>query len=151
MYINDRKLPRNIDRHILSDGQACLGINAQIRRIWDSSRGIVAFLEQFVAPFFAWQAYYDAFQKPPPWGERQHGKAGILEFYAEVLGIPAGPSIIGFVDLLARKNGPEGHELCPCGEGKRLRDCHRHAVSGARERVLWEDARRDLLVLKEAG
>ena len=97
-----------------------------------------------VAPFLAWQAYFDAFHKPPSWGERPHFGKGIHEFYAELLGIPNEADIIGFMKLLARKNQPKGHELCPCNSGNRLRNCHRELIIRARQQVDWWDVQQDL-------
>jgi hypothetical protein len=148
MYCNDEKLPiGNIDRHIMNDGRACLGVQGEIRARWSSGSTIIGFLENFVAPFLAWQAYYDDHKKPPPWGARSHYSQGILEFYGELLGRPGDSSLVGFMRLLARKNRPQGHELCPCGSGKRLRNCHRDLLYEVRERVAWHDVADDLEVL----
>jgi hypothetical protein len=151
MFCNDPKLPiGNIDRHIMSDGRACLGVHGEISMRWSSNSTIVDFLESFVAPFLAWQAYYDVFQKAPPWGERSHFAQGILEFYGEILGRTADSSVIGFMRLLARKNRPKGHELCPCTSGERLQSCenHRDLICTLRERVAWQEVARDLEVLE---
>ncbi len=93
-----------------------------------SAPNIVAFLDAIVAPFLAWQVYYDTYGCPPEWGQRSHGKQGIVEFYAEILGLEANVNIQGFLILLARKNTPGGHEICPCGSGRRLRNCHIEVV-----------------------
>jgi len=151
MFCNDPNLPiGDIDRHIMRDGRACLGVHGEISMRWLLSSTIVGFLESFVAPFLAWQAYYDAFQKAPPWGERSHFAQGILEFYGEILGMPADSSVIGFMRLLARKNRPKGHELCPCNSGERLRNCrdHRDLLYELRERVAWQKVAHDLGVLE---
>ena len=151
MFCNDPKLPiGDIDRHIMRDGRACLGVQADISMRWSAASTILDFLDSLVAPFLAWQAYYDVHQKPPHWGERSHFAQGILEFYAELLGRSADPSVIGFMRLLARKNQPKGHEPCPCNSGKRLRDCHRDLVYDARQRVAWQDVANDLAVLLQA-
>jgi hypothetical protein len=150
MFCNDPKLPiGNIDRHIMRDGRACLGVHGEISMRWLPGSTIVDFLESFVAPFLAWQAYYDVYQKAPPWGERSHFTQGILEFYGEILGRPTDSSVIGFMRLLARKNRPKGHELCPCNSGERLRNCqnHRDLLYEVRERVPWKEVARDLEVL----
>jgi len=69
MYCNDPKLPiGNIDRHIMPDGRACLGVQAEISIRWSVGSTIVNFLDSFVGPFLAWQAYYEVHKKPPPWG-----------------------------------------------------------------------------------
>lgn len=145
MYCNDPKLPLdNIDRHIVRNGWACLGIYADILMRWQPGSGVVGFIEDLVAPFLAWQVYYDAFGNPPPWGERSHSGKGILEFYAELLGLPLESNLVGFMKLLARKKQPQGHELCPCNSGKKLRDCHREMVYRARARVNRENVEFDL-------
>jgi hypothetical protein len=151
MYCNDQKLPiGNIDRHIMPDGWACLAVRAEIRVRWPTGSTMVNFLDNLVAPYLAWQAYYDAHQKPPPWGERTHGTQGIQEFYAELLGRQVDSSVVGFMRLLARKNRPKGHEPCPCNSGKRLRNCHRDLVYDARQRVAWQNVEHDLVVLARA-
>jgi hypothetical protein len=150
MFCNDPKLPLDIDRHILNDGRACLGVTAEVQHKWTSAPNIVSFLDELVAPFLAWQVYYDAYECPPTWDQRSHGKKGIWEFYAEILGLETSANIEGFMDLLARKNTPGGHELCPCGSGQRLRSCHRGAVCAAREKVNWQDVKIDLDLLKRS-
>lgn len=145
LFCNDPKLPTGvIDRHIMEDGSACLGVSAEINSRWQSNPTITNFIENMVAPFLAWQAYFDAFHKPPTWGERPHFGKGILEFYAEILDMPSEADIIGFMKLLARKNQPKGHEPCPCNSGKRLRHCHRSLINNARQQVDWRDVQKDL-------
>lgn len=152
MFCNDPKLPTgNIDRHIMRDGSACLGVYGDILLRWGDNSNMANFLENFVAPFLVWQIYYDAYQKPPPWGQRSHFSKGIMEFYAEFIGIPNGPQIIEFMKLLARKNCPKGHETCPCGSGKRLRNCHRDLLYDIRERVSWQYVAHDLAVIFRDG
>lgn len=100
--------------------------------------------------FLVWQAYYDAHQKPPPWGERSHFVNGIIEYYSELLDIKKCQYVVKFMRLLARKNYPKGHEICPCGSGERLRNCHRELLYSIREHVNWEYVAVDLqTVLRE--
>jgi hypothetical protein len=145
LLCNDPKLPSgNIDRHIMNDGSACLGVYADIMTRWSMKPNIVYFLENFVAPFLVWQAYYDVHQKPPPWGQRSHFADGVIEFYSELLGIANRRVVVEFMKLLARKNNPKGHEICPCGSGARLRNCHRKLLYRIREKIDWEHATADL-------
>lgn len=148
MYCNDPKLPIDIDRHILKNGQACLGAAAEVRWKWSAAPNMVSFLDEFVAPFLAWQVFFDANEYPPAWGQRSHDKKGVLEFYAEILGLQIDANIEGFINLLARKNTPGGHEMCPCNSGQRLRNCHKDSVRAARQHVDWNDAKSDLLLLE---
>ena len=149
MFCNDPKLPiGDIDRHIMNDGRACLGVQAEIGLRWKADSTIADFLEKLVAPFLVWQAYFEVYQQPPPpWGARSHYKQGILEFYAEQLSMPVESNMIDFMRLLARKNKPKGHEYCPCGSGERLRNCHQNLVYSTRERVSWQDVEYDLSIL----
>lgn len=145
MFCNDPKLPiGEIDRHIMKNGSACLGVRADIGMRWAAGPTIVEFLENIVEPFLVWQAYYDAYKKPPLWGEFSHDKNGIIEFYAELLGRNMDSSILGFMKLLARKNRPKGHEPCPCNSGKLLRNCHRDLIYDIRKRVAWQYVEKDL-------
>jgi len=145
LFCNDPKLPiGDIDRHIMPDGSACLGVYADTMTRWSLKPDIVNFLEGFVAPFLVWQAYYDAHQKPPSWGERSHFAEGVIEYYVEQLGMKKYQSVVEFMKLLARKNRPKGHEICPCGSGFRLRSCHRQLLYSIREKVAWHYVAKDL-------
>ena len=145
LFCNDPKLPiGDINRHIMSDGSSCLGVHADTNTRWAAEPNITSFLNNFAAPFLAWQAHYDEYKMAPPWGERSHAGEGILEFYAELLGVWADSTVLRFMQLLARKNTPRGHEPCPCNSGKRLRNCHRELIYAVRKRVFWRNAAQDL-------
>jgi hypothetical protein len=150
LLCNDPKLPiGNLDRHIMSNGMACLGVQAEIRMHWPPGSTVANFLDRLVAPFLAWQVYYDAYHNPPPWGGRSHFEKGILEFYAELFKVPADLAVIDFMQILARKNRPKGHEPCPCNSGKPLRKCHRDELYQIRERISCQDVEKDLAALSE--
>jgi hypothetical protein len=152
LFCNDAKLPiGNIDRHILNDGRACLGIPSEVRHRWRNRPDLLSFLDTLVAPFLAWQFYFDQHGCPPPWGQQDHAKDGILEHYTNLLGQPIGKQLYGFIEFLARKNEPKGHEPCPCGSGKKLRHCHRDVVQRARQQACWSDVLADLHCLRNAG
>lgn len=145
---NDPKLPAgNLARHIMSDGTACLGVGAEIKRRWRPENGLVGFFHDFVSPFLAWQVYYEANGHAPPTGQRAHFGKGILEFYAEDLGLPDLSGVSDFMKLLAKQDRPKGHLTCPCGSGKKLRDCHGELIWRARENLPWQHVRDDLALL----
>lgn len=87
---------------------------------------------------------YDAHQKTPLSGERSHFAEGITEYYAELLGMSRCQALIEFMKLLAKKNRPKGHEICPCGSSVRLRNCHRDLLYNTRENVAWQYVAEDL-------
>jgi len=122
------EVPWKIDRHVYEkNGVACLCSRSETRIHWPWGSDITSFFFKLVHPFFVGQFYYDTHGSWPPTGERAHGKEGILETFRELLselGSPSETQIDRFLQLLARKNAPQGHETCPCGSGKRLRKCH---------------------------
>lgn len=145
LFCDDPKLPiGNIDRHIMANGQACLGVHAEIGVRWPDGSTILDFLKNLVQPFLVWQAHYDLYGEAPPWGERAHSEVGIISFYKEILEIEEDRVIPSFMGLLARKNHPQGHETCPCGSGKRLRDCHRRAIDATRIILASRDVQNDI-------
>lgn len=150
MFCNDPKLPVDeLDRHILRHGQACLEVRPEIRRRWPPNSNLVDFLVNLVEPFLAWQTYYEAFGEPPEWGDRAHGLKGITEYYTGLLGISENDNLLGFMKLLARKNRPKGHELCPCNSGLKIRHCHRDSIYRIRENLYFEDIVDDLRTIEK--
>ena len=145
LFCDDQKLPAGIfDRHIMSDGTACLGIGAELKRKWRPENGLVGFFRDYVTPFLAWQVYYDEFGHAPPSGQRSHGAMGIMEFYAEELGLTDSTRAPDFMMLLAKKERPGGHLPCPCGSGRKLRDCHGNELWRARESLNWQHVLEDI-------
>ena len=152
MLCDDPKLPwkENLDRHIFGLGQACLAVNAEVRLYWPPDSSLAVFLKTLVDPWLAWQAYYDAHHEPPSWGARDHGPEGIYEFYQEHWGQPFPKAFRtkAFMELLAMKKKPQGHHPCPCGSGKKLRDCHFALVVEKWLALDRRDVKQDLEVVR---
>lgn len=152
MFCDDPKLPwrHNPDRHVFGQGQACLAVNAEIQLHWPPGSTLVKFLERLVDPWIVWQAYYDAHDEPPPWGARDHGREGIFDFYREQWGqpLPGAFQTKAFMELLAMKKTPKGHHPCPCGNGKKLRDCHLPLVAEKWSALDRRDVKKDLEIVK---
>jgi hypothetical protein len=72
--------------------------------------------------------------KPWPFGERSHGREGLVETYAELLCLDDPGTVPAYLDCL-RKKELKGHFDCPCGSNKRLRDCHRDQLQELRKRI----------------
>ena len=151
LFVDPDEIPWRIERHVFEQsGKACLCARSEFRVHWPWGSDLTSFLSNLVHPFFIGQFYYDTHGAWPPTGERSHGKAGILEALAELLqefDKPSEKQIEKILYLLARKNDPKGHELCPCGSEKRLRSCHRAMIARLRQCV---DPRHAQLDLKEA-
>ena len=148
LYCRDRKFVRDIDRHILSDGQACLCVRSEFRRFLGLDYRLVDFMDKLVHPFLVGQYHYELNGRWP-WKDRSHGVQGIIEAYQELTGLNSLQAIIGFAEILARKSPAKGHWICPCGSGRRLRFCHLERYLRLRESIDYEDAASDLAGLRE--
>ena len=86
-------------------------------------RRFETFLTGPMHDYFVSQTYYEV-NGVWPFGERSHGMLGVLEAYADLLGVALDSKIVADnLNLLSRRQ-IKGHALCPCGSGKRLRQCH---------------------------
>ena len=58
-----------------------------------------------------------------PFGELSHGGKGVLEYYTQLFNASSDVIAIELLKILA-ENNYRGHYDCPCGNGKRIRNCH---------------------------
>jgi len=97
------------------------------------------------APSFAWRTNYficqGVVENGHPWPMEQlgHGADGIRMFYSELLGTGDDAVICGYLVCLAADR-VKGHWSCPCGSGRRLRDCHFASVLELRNNISPTDA-----------
>ena len=99
----------------LDDDACCLGIKFRDNRSF-SIRGL---LEELVIPFFYRLSYTEKFgiaaSRNDLWGEYSHGDKGEWEHLTE---------ISNFAKLRLGRN-----DLCPCGSGKKYKQCHLDEVA----------------------
>lgn len=152
LWCDRAQIPWEIDRHVYPDGHACLCVAGEYRKHWPPGSDLTDFLTKLVRPFLVGQAYYQDHGHWPPGCERSHGVGGIIEAYQEMLG-PVGalevPVIEDWVRLLARRGHPKGHEACPCGSGRKLRNCHRDFLKTLRNVVDPDHAKQDWNLLRQ--
>lgn len=150
-----REIPWDLDRHVyLKNGIACLCVAGELRIHWPLGSDLRDFLDKLVKPFLVGQFYFNKHGCWPDTGQRDHGPAGIIQAYSEILSeIPniTEQQIQRFLVILSRKNHPGGHELCPCGSGQRLRHCHRDMVLRFRQKISIDHAAFDLSILQKAS
>ena len=77
-----------------------------------------------------------------PFGERDHGGAGIARFYIDRLGLADEVQALE-VALHLLQHGYRGHHDCPCGSGAKLRNCHGPALLELDRNHTAESARCD--------
>ena len=117
------RIPWNADRHVNSNGDACLFVPDERWRYFPERGTLLEFLIGPVRNFLIGQSLFESAGKWP-FGQRGHGNAGILEAYGEMLNIsPDRETVMAFLGLLSRRE-VKGHWPCPCGSDKILRKCH---------------------------
>jgi hypothetical protein len=127
------RIPHIPDRHMNPNGEACPLVPEEWLLLFREDRTVIGFLEGPVRNFFLAESLVER-GEPRPWDGRQHRRAGLLEAYGEMLGITGEPLILKFLEYLSRKE-IKGHWECPCGSGKKLRNCHLAELKALRERV----------------
>lgn len=143
------RIPCDIDRHILSNGTACVLIPDERWRLWPAGSPLLKYLTGPLHSFFLAQTMVEE-GRPWPFGQWAHGAKGIFQFYRELLKTSDLRTMMTYLDYLAAKK-VKGHWPCPCRTGKKLRDCHFDQVKDLRDKISRKDAERSLDVLKKAG
>jgi hypothetical protein len=125
------RIPRHIDRHVFGNGAICTEVPELT--LLRGRYSLVSYLDGPVRNYFLGQILVEQGQKWP-FGEWDHGKPGLLQAYGEVLGVTDEEQIRRFLDCLGHKK-VKGHWNCPCGTGKRIRDCHLDVIRRLQESV----------------
>lgn len=129
------RIPWIGDRHVFpKDGNCCLCVWEEWLLTAPDHR-FETFLTDPMHDYFVSQTYYEI-NSVWPFGERSHGRLGVLEAYADLLGsAPDDAKIIAdYLQLLSRQT-IKGHALCPCGSGRRLRQCHRDDLQNLSRKI----------------
>ena len=143
------RIPRKADYHVNPDGDCCV-------TVWENwlvcadDLSFAGYMNGPLHEFFLGQYWFDKTGKWP-FGERPHGAKGLEEAYADALGIPQKKKDLIYHLRLLSKDWPKGHWPCPCGSGKKLRECHRDKVMALHEKVPPPVAKQMLRRLKSSG
>lgn len=104
-----------------SSGMLCLGAPVDVSRHFAQHRRLIGFINDQVIPYlYSYSCYRD--HGVLPHGELDHGPSGLLDYYMEHFGASAFTTLKllrCLADGVAPPIGP-----CPCGSGRRLRNCH---------------------------
>ena len=128
------RIPRTPDSHIItSDGQCCLFLPDERWKVCPEGSSFLDFLNGPVRTFFLGQTMVRLGQ-PWPFGEHEHGVKGILDYYEGLLGSNDLRIILTYLRYIS-KPIIKGHWDCPCGNGKRLRNCHFQELIELRRKI----------------
>jgi len=127
------RIPWKPDRHMGEHGAACLFVPEEYRLKYPAGQRFLEFLQGSVRDYFLAQLVFER-DNVWPFGQRPHGVDGRHEFFKELLGLPESRLVHSYLSCLAIKD-LKGHIFCPCGSGKRIRECHWNEVQLLRARV----------------
>lgn len=116
------RIPWISDRHMSMGGYACLFVPEEWLIKPREERTLIHYLEGPVRNYFIWQSLFEQ-NVDAPWGERAHGRSGLLQAYGDLVGF-SGEAAIKECLVYLSKEKLKGHWRCPCGSNRRLRDCH---------------------------
>jgi len=143
------RIPRDADRHMYpnTEGLCCVGVWAEWLGTGD--RSFERYLRDTVHDFFFGQWFYEQNPQLPererwPFGERSHGRLGLLESLGTMLDMPATDAAVYPALHYLLKDAVIGpNDPCPCGSKRRFKRCHRAHLWQARKQI-------DLVTIGEA-
>lgn len=131
------KLPCNKVKgfsHTYSDGTCCLGTKLEILYAWGDEYDADSFFEDVIDPYLI---NYASFRDCGAYaiGERAHGAQGIIDYYYSLLPQIPKDRIGNTLDYISKiiktgKGKNKRHSPCPCGNGKKIADCHYELIQG---------------------
>lgn len=137
------RIPRLNDNHINDlSGDICLFVPEERWRIFPVGSTLLDFLNGPVRNYLLGFALKELGERWP-FGERPHGPAGIVEFYSELIGTSDRRVIRDYIQCLSKKSF-KGHWPCPCGSGKKTRNCHASQIQDLRKKIPWNYAMKSL-------
>lgn len=147
-----REIGHHIDStypHRYTNGGLCLGTETDIilSCCRDDKFDISLWFDTFVISYFYSYEYFKRMGEYP-FGERSHGENGILEYYMETFNLDNFEQARAFIEFVNQHHQYRGHFFCPCGSGKRIRDCHKNEFIKALEPIIKERIRIDSESLK---
>lgn len=128
------RIPWIGDRHMSFGGMACLYVPEEWLIKPRNERTLTNYLSGPVRDYLLWQSLFEAGK--PQWKDRTHNIPGLLDAYGEMLGFKQEATIRRCLEYLSREQGIKGHWKCPCGSGRRIRECiHLEQLRAVRQRV----------------
>lgn len=142
------RIPHASNFHVNpTDGTCCVILPDERWKVWPVGSGLLAFLNGPVRNFFLGQSLVEL-GEPWPFGQWSHGADGIRDYYTELLGTSDLRVIVKYLECLSAKK-LKGHWPCPCGNGKRLGDCHLQLIRGLVAKIPRQVAMLSAMKLKE--
>lgn len=109
--------------HRYTDGSLCLETDTAIRLRFIDGFDLNCWMDEYVEVYFFSYEYYRRFSQFP-FGERPHGPDGLIHTYQEQFHESDALRTANLLGFVYKSKSYRGHLPCPCGSGKKLRQCH---------------------------
>lgn len=120
----DGQISANYHRN--PDKSLCLGTPLDLYSVFAKERTLSHFIKQILNPYlFRW--VYFSENKKELWKDRPHGNTGVFQTYAKALGV-SDFRLVKRLLAIAVLGCDDHNQLCPCGSGMRMQDCHWRAL-----------------------
>lgn len=119
------KIPSDFHRNS-PGGELCLCAPSEQCLVFFKDPCLKNYVENLVNPYlFSWLWYkkYGAM----PWGERGHGRPGLVESYLDLLKLNRRDAVLPLLKMALHPGSPRFD--CPCGSGRPYRKCHKKIIS----------------------
>lgn len=121
------------DLHMYSStGALCLASSMELERAFQDGFSLPVLMDEFVVPYLFAQSYYEA-HGIWLWGELAHGYKGLLQWLGRLGDYDDEDVASTYRTLMAQPDAEQarellkercrGHKPCPCGSGRKARDC----------------------------
>lgn len=134
--------------HKQQNKELCLAVQSEIINncVTNCHFDFYKWFEEYVIPYFFTYEYYNRFGFYP-FGERAHGNEGVFEYYMEIFHLSTYNQVKSFLREVIKRN-LKNHDLCPCGSGMKIRNCHKAEIQKAYESVMYDCIKEDLKRIK---
>ena len=141
-----RRIPRTADRHVFTDGTSCIMYPDDRWRCFPEGSTLMEYLQGPVHNYFLGQSYYEECGEWPM-GEWGHGFLGVLEYYQWLAGTDDALTAWRFLYVMTRRT-LKPHWDCPCGSGKKIKQCCRRKINDMRYKIPVAMARASFALLE---
>lgn len=138
-YVYDcKRIIKKTYPHIYADRRLCLATDMEQYMFLNEKRSICLWIKKYVESYFFSYEYHNRYGVYP-FGEYSHGVKGMLEFCAEYLNLNDinKKRIEDFLNYIFLRRY-RGHDFCPCGNLKKVRNCHKELILKAKEDKYFE-------------
>ena len=139
-----KKIKRDIDWHMSSEGICCLATRAKIFHDLSGGITLLKWLDKFTHPFLA-NHVYRIRNKNYAHEEFSHGTKGIIEGWEKITGIQGVGSILKHLSQIIGYRTQAINRPCFCGSGKKYKRCYEINPGDHRYKIPPKEIEKDLV------